>query len=72
MRSLGAVLGGPRRLEAAERLAGIVAQPIARRGFLGRLPLPGLAGAWFRARDMRAPARASFRRWWRREGGGPR
>ena len=39
------------------------------RGRIGRLPLPGLLGAWFRRRDLPAPARTSFRRWWRKRPG---
>ena len=66
MRSLGLALGEPRRLAAAERLAGLAAGTVARDGWIGRLPLPGLLGAWFRDRDLRAPARMSFRRWWAR------
>jgi L-lactate dehydrogenase complex protein LldF len=57
----------PRRLGAAERLAGIAARVVSRRGRIGRLRGPGPVGAWLRARDLRAPARVSFRRWWRRD-----
>jgi len=69
MRSLGLALGEPRRLGAAERLAGAAARVVARDGRIGRVPLPGMLGAWFRRRDLRAPARMAFRRWWRRRGG---
>jgi L-lactate dehydrogenase complex protein LldF len=66
MGGLGLALGGPRRLGAAARLAGLGGRVLARDGRIGRLPLPGLLGAWFRWRDLRAPARTSFRRWWAR------
>jgi L-lactate dehydrogenase complex protein LldF len=64
MGGLGVVFASPRRLGAAERLASIGGRLFGRRGRIGRLPLPGLLGAWFRGRDLRAPARTSFRRWW--------
>ena len=60
----------PRRLELAERAAGIAGRLLGRRGFLRRIPGPGPIGAWFHARDLPAPARESFRSWWRRTGGG--
>jgi L-lactate dehydrogenase complex protein LldF len=60
----------PRRLGLAEHSAGLVGRVLARRGMLGRIPGPGPVGGWFRARDMRAPARESFRAWWRRTTGG--
>ena len=63
--SLAAAFAGPARLDAAERAAGAASRVVARNGRIGRLRLPGLAGAWFRARDLPAPARRSFRRWWR-------
>ena len=63
--SLGVALGSPRRLGAAERLAGLAGRVVGRSGRIGRLPLPGLAGAWLRSRDLVAPARTPFRRWWR-------
>jgi L-lactate dehydrogenase complex protein LldF len=59
----------PRRLGLAERLAGLGGRVFARRGMLRRIPGPGPVGAWFRARDLKAPARESFRAWWRRTGG---
>ena len=64
MTGLGFALASPRRLGAAERLAALGGRILGRRGRIGRLPLPGLLGAWFRGRDLRAPARTSFRRWW--------
>ncbi|MEA2576882.1 MAG: Lactate utilization protein C-terminal, partial [Chloroflexota bacterium] len=42
----------------------------ARRGMLRRIPGPGPVGGWFRSRDLKAPARESFRAWWRRTDGG--
>ena len=38
----------------------------------GGCPGPGPIGGWFRARDLQAPARESFRAWWRRTDGGRR
>ena len=29
---------------------------------------PGMLGAWFKVRDLKAPPRQSFRRWWARSG----
>ncbi len=63
-------LGTPRRLGLAERAAGLVGRVLGRRGMLGRIPGPGPIAGWFGARDMRAPARESFRAWWRRTDGG--
>ena len=60
----------PRRLGLAERAAGLAGRVVGRRGMLGRLRGPGPIGGWFRARDLKAPARESFRAWWRRTGGG--
>jgi L-lactate dehydrogenase complex protein LldF len=60
----------PRRLGLAERAAGLGGRLFGRRGRLGRLRGPGPVGAWFRARDLKAPPRESFRAWWRRTGGG--
>jgi L-lactate dehydrogenase complex protein LldF len=74
MRALSTAFESPRRLELAERAAGGAGRVVGRRGRIGRLPLPGLLGAWFRRRDLPAPARTSFRRWWRKRpesGGAP-
>ncbi|GAC1665320.1 MAG: LutB/LldF family L-lactate oxidation iron-sulfur protein [Candidatus Limnocylindrales bacterium] len=60
----------PRRLGLAERAAGIAGRMLGRRGSRRRIPGPGPIGAWFRNRDLPAPARESFRAWWRRTGGG--
>ncbi len=65
MRALSTTFASPRRLDGAERLAGLGGRVVARHGRIGRLPLPGLLGAWFKRRDLAAPARTSFRRWWR-------
>ena len=64
MRALSTAFGDPRRLSLAERLAGAAGRVVGRSGTIGRLRLPGLLGAWFRRRDLQAPARTSFRRWW--------
>ncbi len=69
MAAAGWVLRTPRRLGRAERLAGLGGRAFGRRGAIGRLPAPGWAGAWLRRRDLRTPARESFRAWWRRTGG---
>jgi L-lactate dehydrogenase complex protein LldF len=64
----------PRRLGVAERAAGWLGRVVGRGGTIGHLRGPGPVGAWFRARNLRTPARRSFRRWWqatgRREGDG--
>jgi len=65
---LSGAFGGSGRLAAAERVAAVAARPLARRGRLGHLRLPGLAGAWFRSRDLPAPPAQSFRRWWKERG----
>ena len=66
---LAALFAEPRRLDAAERAASMSARLVARRGRIGHLRLPGLLGAWFRARDLPAPPQRSFRRWWRERRG---
>jgi L-lactate dehydrogenase complex protein LldF len=66
MGTMAAAFASPRRLGIAERAAGILSRPFSRSGRIGRLPLPGLLGAWFQSRDLRVPAVVSFRRWWSR------
>ena len=60
----------PRRLSLAERAAGLAGRIVGRHGKLGRMRGPGPVGGWFGARDLKAPARESFRAWWRRTDGG--
>lgn len=68
MRGMAVAFGSDRRLSLAEGVASLAARVVGRRGWIGRLPLPGMVGAWFRARDLRAPARVPFRLWWRAHG----
>jgi L-lactate dehydrogenase complex protein LldF len=60
--------GGRRRLGLAERSAALGARVIGRRGRIGHIRAPGMLGAWFAKRDLKAPPRESFRRWWARAG----
>jgi L-lactate dehydrogenase complex protein LldF len=61
-------LGGSRKLAALQKLAGLSGRVIGRRGVIGRLPAP--LSRWTDARDLPAPPRESFRRWWARTDGG--
>ncbi|MEP7194110.1 MAG: lactate utilization protein B [Actinomycetota bacterium] len=61
-------LGGSRRLRALQTLAGLSGRVLGRRGLIGRLPAP--LSRWTDARDLPAPPRESFRRWWARTDGG--
>ena len=70
MRAAAWTFRSPRRLSLVERAAGLFARIVTRRGRIGRLRGPGPIGAWFGARDLQAPARESFRAWWRRTDGG--
>ena len=70
MRAAAWTLRTPRRLSLAERAAGLAGRALGRRGNLRRMPGPGPVAGWFRARDLQAPARESFRAWWRRTDGG--
>ena len=62
-------LRSPRRLGLAERVGGLAGRMFGRRGSLRRLPGPGPVAGWFRSRDLKAPARESFRAWWQRTDG---
>jgi L-lactate dehydrogenase complex protein LldF len=70
MRAAAWTLEGPRRLGLAERAAGLAGRAFGRGGMLRRIPGPGPVAGWFQARDLKAPARESFRAWWRRTDGG--
>jgi len=56
------VFASPRRYVLAQRLAVLFTRPLARAGRLQKLPPP--LSAWTRARDLKAPARTTFRTWW--------
>jgi L-lactate dehydrogenase complex protein LldF len=68
MKGLYGVFSSRERYERAQRIARTAARPLARRGRITRAPGP-LAG-WTSSRDLPAPARESFRDWWRRTRGG--
>jgi L-lactate dehydrogenase complex protein LldF len=70
--TLGWAFGSPKRLDTAERAAGLAGRVVGRKGRIRYAFGPSLVTAWFRGRDLRAPARESFRRWWKRTGGGSR
>jgi L-lactate dehydrogenase complex protein LldF len=70
MRTAAWTFRSPARLGLAERAAGLAGRLFGRRGWLRRVPGPGPIGAWFGARDLKAPAHESFRAWWRRTDGG--
>ena len=71
MKTASWVMGSHRRLDAAERGAGVVGRALRKRGTtsLGSVPLPGLGG-WTGARDAPVPPGESFRQWWDRTDGG--
>jgi L-lactate dehydrogenase complex protein LldF len=70
MASAGWALRGRRRFSLAERLGELGGRIVGRGGVVRRAPGPGLLRAWLRGRDLPAPAREPFRRWWRRTRGG--
>ncbi|MUL43338.1 lactate utilization protein [Streptomonospora sp. PA3] len=61
MGAAGWVLGGERRLGAAQRAASAARSVVPRR-------MPGPASAWTDTRDIPEIPEESFRAWWRREG----
>ena len=70
MRTAAWTFATPRRLGLAERAAGLGGRILGRKGMLRRLRGPGPVAGWFGNRDLKMPARESFRAWWRRTGGG--
>jgi L-lactate dehydrogenase complex protein LldF len=63
MRAAAWVFSDPRRLAAAERAGSLMSRVIGRGGDFGRLPGP--LARWTNARDLRKPARKSFRASWK-------
>jgi L-lactate dehydrogenase complex protein LldF len=61
MKALAWTFADERRYERAQRLGRVGAGPFARDGMIRSLP--GLT-AWTETRDLRAPARRTFRGWW--------
>jgi L-lactate dehydrogenase complex protein LldF len=61
MKALAWTFAAENRYERAQRLARAGARPFARDGLIRRFP--GLR-AWTETRDLRAPARQTFREWW--------
>jgi len=67
MKALYGVFSSRQRYERAQKLARLAARPLVRRGRITRAPGP-LSG-WTSSRDLPAPAKESFRDWWRRTRG---
>ena len=63
-------LGGARRLAVLQAVAALAGRVLGRQGRIGRMPAP--LSRWTDARDLPAPPRESFRRWWARTDGGRR
>jgi L-lactate dehydrogenase complex protein LldF len=61
MKALAWTFADERRYERAQRIGRAGARPFARDGLLRSFP--GL-GAWTETRDLRSPARQTFREWW--------
>lgn len=63
MRRYSSTVYSPARWDTAKRLAHRLTGPIARNGWIRRLP--GRGGGWTAYRDFPRPARQSFTSWWR-------
>ena len=57
------IMRHPRAYAVATSLAATLAQPLARRGWITKMPPP--FHGWTASRDFKAPARRSFRQQWR-------
>jgi L-lactate dehydrogenase complex protein LldF len=68
MKGASWLLGGGRRLGLLQKMAGLSTRVLWKNGMIGRMPRP--MSRWTDARDMTAPARESFRAWWKRTDGG--
>jgi L-lactate dehydrogenase complex protein LldF len=53
---------GPRRFALAQRVSRVFARPAPHKAVIRKLPRP--LSAWTATRDLRPPARESFRVWW--------
>jgi L-lactate dehydrogenase complex protein LldF len=60
-RALARVFGSPRLYERAQRLARLGDRPARH--------VPGPLATWTQTRDLRPPAKETFREWWSRERG---
>ncbi|HEY5247044.1 MAG TPA: LutB/LldF family L-lactate oxidation iron-sulfur protein [Dermatophilaceae bacterium] len=61
-------LGGSSRLGVLQTIAGLAGRMFEKKGVIGPMPAP--LNRWTNARDLPAPPRESFRRWWKRTDGG--
>ncbi len=55
----------PKHLARVQRLGARLSVPFVQGGMIRKLPRP--LDAWSRSRDLKPPARQSFRAWWRKE-----
>ncbi len=65
MGAAGWVFASPRRFILGQRFAALASRPFTRSGAMRSLPGP--LGKWSHTRDLKPPARQTFRTWWRRE-----
>src|SRR5664280_874352 len=68
MKGASWLLGGGWRLGLFQKAAGLSTRVLWKNGMIGRMPRP--MSRWTDARDLPAPARESFRAWWKRTDGG--
>ena len=67
MKMVGKIFLSRRRFEAAQRIGRIAQAPFIRKdGWMHALP--GMAGQWTEARDLRALPPQTFRAWWQQSG----
>jgi L-lactate dehydrogenase complex protein LldF len=70
MKGASWLLGDGWRLGLLQKAAGLSTRVLWKNGLIGRMPRP--MSRWTDARDLPAPPRESFRRWWARTDGGRR
>ena len=68
MKGASWLLGDGWRLGLLQKAAGLSTRVLWKNGMIGRMPRP--MSRWTDARDLPAPARESFRGWWKRTDGG--